>query len=609
MRYILLLSCLTAILLLSSANVYSEGTSKSDTIRSTSGSLDSKEFQLLSQRIDSELRSANIRYQALSDSIDRMLYGLSGLTTILLIWSFFRDYKVRKDYQEDRELQRKDYLEERNFYQKRVLDAAIYQEKQHKEYIDERKFYEKSVLNSERRQAAFQKQQQAEIKTERDFFFQRIMEREKIVMQAAEREAIIGAQQVKLGEDLLGRSDKMLESQIGNMTKLGEVIQLVKNTFTLHLTKEEEEAKLFEKLRDTTAILDEYNKFFNQKYDDVQNLMKDFANISAMGWASLAQEQSIASRSAIQIFNTVPTFIVDKKDEMEVARLLQLLGTSAFSTNDIVHATKFLEESHKMFRKLSSGTENISQAYCSYFLALVEKSWINLGEPPIVNLRNAERHLNVAMQFFRQSERVFLMMVTLAEIKSYIEEERDEAKTLLIDLLGRIKQKKILGANQKTILRRAILLKGNLEFLDENYAEALEEYNEGKEKFTEYPFFSLSLGLVYEQLNKVSEAIEEYQLGIDLLKRSNSLNKMEISVRMIGIVWAIIATNYLKKNADQSQHICNELSYYTSIFNNLVDDVQPIAGREILFFEPRSKMLQTKSDIRRIVKEMNKQIN
>src|SRR5205823_4604062 len=102
-----------------------------------------------------------------------------GLLAVLGIWSFI--------------LQRRDYKHEREFYQQRALNLE-----------ERQKMGQTHALN--------------------------------VSAGAAEREDKFAKQQLKLGGDVLARSGEMLEQQIGNITKLGDVIRLVKETFEQHLT-------------------------------------------------------------------------------------------------------------------------------------------------------------------------------------------------------------------------------------------------------------------------------------------------------------------------------------------------------------------------------------
>lgn len=571
--------------------------------------LSSVEYQLLRQRIDSEMTASKQSYDTLQTSINRLFWGASALTAIILLLSFLKDrtlrrdfQEVRKDYQDDRKLQRQDYTEERQFYHRRVIEAAEHQTKQYQSYKEERQFYEERVLNAEKRQVEYQTQQQKDVQAERTFFFERILEREKLAKEAAERESKLGGQQISLGENLLKRSEGMLSQQIDNMAKLGNVIDLVKNTFALHLKKEEEEAKLFEKLANATDGLDKYNQFFDDRYEEVQSMIEgSMKDMTAMSWARLSPDEAAVFQTASTQFESIPPFIVAKKDEVAVAKILSALGTSAFYSNNVAQASKHLERAHKLFSKHADRGEKLAAAYCNYFLALVEKSWIRTGQPPIGGLQNAVRHLDFSCEAFKQDSRRFLMEVTIAEIMSYIDQELESAAETVSGLLRGLEDHNQLNDNQKSIRARAILIQGNIHFRNRSFTSAISVYLRGQGDYPENPYFPFSVGHTQSEMGgSTDEITSNLSKGLELLNNSGVLERRELTVRMIGIIWAIYASSYLGQAEKKAQHLLQ--------FEQTLEQLSPVAGREPLFFNPLTKKICTSSEIRAMVTELRAKV-
>lgn len=567
-----------------------------------SSNLSSVEYRLLEQRVNSELASSRQSYDALSSSINRLFYSATGLTALLVFWAFLRDHKVRKDYQEDRKLQRQDYSEERKFYHSRVLEATEHQNKQYQDYKEERHFYEERVLNAEKRQVEYQTQQQKDVQAERTFFFERILEREKLAKEAADREAKLGGQQIGLGESLLKRSEGMLSQQIDNMAKLGNVIDLVKNTFALHLKKEEEEAKLFEKLAKTTDVLDHYNEFFHRRFEEVQSMIEgSMRDMTAMSWARLSPDEAAVFQTASTQFESIPSFIVEKKDEVAVAKILSVLGTSAFYSNNVALAVKHLERAHKLFSKHADRDEKLAAAYCNYFLALVEKSWIRTGQPLIGGLQNAVRHLEFSCAVFKQDPRCFLMEVTIAEIMSYIDQKLESAAETVSKLLTSLDGLKQLNPNQNSIRARAVLIQGNVHFRGRGFEAAISAYLEGMGDYPKNPYFPLSIGHTQCEVgSSFDDAKSNLSKGLDLLYSSGVLERRELTVRMIAIIWAIFASSCLKLPEKKAQHLLQ--------FEQTLEQLNPVAGREPLFFNPLTKKVCTSSEIKAAMTELKAKV-
>jgi hypothetical protein len=173
----------------------------------------------------------------------------------------------------------------------------------------------------------------------------------------------------------------------------------------------------------------------------------------------------------------------------------------------------------------------------------------------------------------------YLVPITLAEVKSYIEADRREA---LRALNGHIASLEATGTkmdrNQGRLLVRAYILKGNLEKGETStsaYAKALEHDRE-------HPYAKLSLALM---TNDESERKRLFKEGLDLLERTKALTKPEITTRGTAIAWTIIAAREIGESVRAADHL--------RVLQSLESEALSTGGRVPLFFSPIAKRLVT----------------
>jgi hypothetical protein len=120
--------------------------------------------------------------------------------------------------------------------------------RQHKDYLAERSFFEERAKNAEARQ-----QQSADL-------------------------------QLKFGEHMVGSSGDMLSKQVENIGKLGAVIGLVRDTFQLHLEREQAQSKIFSDIQEANAWIVEFHKESEEKFNSAKEVLSNFFTLSAMDW-------------------------------------------------------------------------------------------------------------------------------------------------------------------------------------------------------------------------------------------------------------------------------------------------------------------------------------
>ncbi len=440
---------------------------------------------------------------------------------------------------------------------------------QHKDYLSERRFYEERAINLEDRQKlSFEHAIQMSNKT-------------------SEHNEKSSNQQFQLGENILSRSSEILTQQIQNIEKLGAVIDLVRNTFDLQLKREESQSELLNKLTETNEIVDQFKKEFQKKYADATKLILSFENVKAMEWPYLPDEaQNIVTRARSK-FEDVPSFVLqeeEKKSPYVFAKVQQLIGISAYYSQDIAYAFDRLLEANRIYQSNPPRPEDtLSRAYTKHFLGIAEKNWQLETSVTGSNLKEAQSYLSEAYKMVEKEKKQFLIPVTLAEVLSYQLEQQETASELIKKILGRftkLRNSENLDANQRSLLVRSYLLKGNLEIKTGQKQEACESFKQAFSEDPNSPFAYLSLALAQPPEEEVT--VEDYwKTGLQLLERTGSVTKREITTRVTAIVWAIIAA-----------HNCGDAAVkkgYLKSLNLTGKNIRSIAHRVPIFFSPLSK--------------------
>jgi tetratricopeptide (TPR) repeat protein len=180
----------------------------------------------------------------------------------------------------------------------------------------------------------------------------------------------------------------------------------------------------------------------------------------------------------------------------------------------------------------------------------------------------------------------FLIPVTLAEVKSYKSGNRAEASKLLNGLISKLQQLSRVNqidSNQKALLVRALLLKGNLHFYAKQHSEAAKCYNTAADVDPKNPFPHLSWAQLGGSHDPTVIA-SRWKEGLTLLEdpKSGALQKREITTKVTACAWAVITTRALN-DAQRASHYAQELE-------TIGKSIRPIANRIPLFFSPISKI-------------------
>jgi hypothetical protein len=463
------------------------------------------------------------------------------------------------------------------------------EQQQRKDYLAERKFYEDRVLNIEDRDKQSAQQQRKDYSAERKFYEDRVLNREDRDMQSAQ-------QQLSLGSTVLTHSSEILSQQIENINKLGGVINLVRGAFDLQLKREKEQSKLAKKFDETNKVVDQFIKDFQTKFDEAAGLIiQNFENYKAMDWPAITDEALNLSAKGRNKFEEIPSFILDeerKKRPHYLAWVFQLMGTSAFYANDIASAFLLLKKADDIFNSsLSREEDGMKRAYTKFFLGIAEKNWQQETGVVRSNLNAALNYLELANELVKEEKKQFLIPITLAEVKSYLTEKRSEAATLIGNILNRFEamDAQSLDPNQRALLMRTYLLKGNIEFKSDP-AKARDSYEKAFSLNEKNPYAHLSYAHTFQ-----SEATEDrdrhWTIGMECLIRSGALHKKEITTKVMALVWATVAA---KKCSDITMS-----QRYQSEFEAVANNLHSVAQRIPLFFSPFSKDILAISELRR----------
>lgn len=482
-----------------------------------------QKLDILNNRIDSELKASNTRFDGAMRSTERDFYILIAVGALgslfsggFVILSWARDLK--------------NYGQERNFQARRVLRV--------------------------------EQQQKA----------------------ASQRET-------QLSDKFLARYDAMLSSQLDSIGKIGNVINLVNQVFDVQLKHQTGTVELQKEIDKLKGVLQNLDRHYETQYSAARQLILTFERKTRMDWPRLTKaEQDLAANARI-IFNFVPESLIKQKDEetpSDLAQVYQFLGASAFYANDVEAAEKMLQKAYLVYSRLQgkgSTATKAPHAACCYFLALIEKNWLSNGRDIEENLAEAKRYLEEAVDLLNDKFGEFLNPLTLAEVLSYSQANRLSARRILDETLETLNGIPKRDPNQESLLQRAYLLRGNLDFLDGLYDPAYKCYEEAYSRNVNNPYALFSMAQIKSLKGLRQESHHYYQEGLDKLKQSKALEKQELSGRVLALVWAIIASHELEDRSQEDLY-WNEMAI-------VGESAGEVNKRKPLLFSPATKTIDT----------------
>jgi tetratricopeptide (TPR) repeat protein len=208
------------------------------------------------------------------------------------------------------------------------------------------------------------------------------------------------------------------------------------------------------------------------------------------------------------------------------------------------------------------------------------------------NIEEAYGHLSEAFEVVKEEKRQFLIPVTLAEVLCYRHGRQQEADDLIDTLLKRfdeLSSAESLDANQRALLVRTYLLKGNLAFTANRISDACLFYKKAFCEDQNSAFAHLSFAHAVPP-GELDVAKEHWQKGLMLIEGSGAARKREITTRVTALVWGTIAAHKCDQAVSKER--------YTRELESISQSVRNITYRVPLFFSPLSKQLEELEELK-----------
>ena len=396
--------------------------------------------------------------------------------------------------------------------------------------------------------------------------------------------------QIQLGHKSIDTFDESFKSQVDSVSKLGSIIALVEKTFENQSKASGEIIGLTNKVSILNDIIDKQKLFNITQFDKLYSDLLPFVNLSRMEWAWISPEEQIHIERALSRFEIIDEIILNEiKEREKVPHACYLLGVGAFYRNDIITALNYLNKAIEKydelggFSNLKNTKHHFPYAFANHFLGILEKNWWYDVVSLDVNKQKAKDYLEKAKTMLESKEGELLTPVTYAEVLTYIEAERGNAEQQLKICLNKLQKVVNKDKNQKSLTSRIFLYLGNIDYLNNNLDNAYKLYQQAKDSNEENLYAWFSKGSIAQEL-KTTDFNNDYEKGLELLNKSSSLSKPEITTHLTLLAWAVIASAGIHdKNEDD---IKNQ-------FKTSINRVRRIGSRIPLFFGPVSKQLVT----------------
>lgn len=453
-------------------------------------------------RVDSELKTANLRYESMVQLTDRafsVLYLMVAIGSLsIAIFVFLSRARDKERYA--------DYQKERSFY----LGMARESSEREARFTEQRLSLGANVL----------------------------AQSDEMLSKQIENIAKLG-QVIGLIKETFALRLKEEEEYKNRLDQLSETVSDLQSKVTV------------------------VRENFEEQYERVKVIIINFRNLSRMDWPRLSSEQEQLAARARALFGVIPEFIIheqEAKDRYDLALVITLLGVSAYYANDIEASEAYLKRGLALYAVDPEPRRDdlYPRAICNHFLGLIAKN--SRKNPTDPHLEEAKRHLMEADRLLirLRPEDEFLTPLTLAEVLTYIPTEREEARTLLEGIIKRLEKLKTSGKlnrNQSTLLARALLLHGNIDIINGRPDEALLWYEKAVNHNKEHPFALLSKAQVMPAND--AHRKEHWKKGLETLERSGSLEKRERAVLVWILAWAALAAGQLR--SPKERHYKTEL--------------------------------------------------
>lgn len=406
--------------------------------------------------------------------------------------------------------------------------------------------------------------------------------------------------QVLIGDELTKRSKELVDHEIESMANLRKVIGLVAESFSLQVKREKG-------LEEFTTLAADLNEHYKTSYARAKEAILSL-KVNRMDWATLSITQYLIAARARAEFQAIPVRYLKREEEaapFEFASVCQRIGTSAFYANDIQYAHILLKRSWDTYSKVEQEKGTCPDGHlkprvsAAFFLGLIAKSWIGDNQSTDSALGEAKEWLKEAADLLQRSKDAgrteFQVPVTRAEVLSYMEAHRTEARELLGEirtsekelavpntLIARLEAMSTLDEYQRRLLGRACLIRGNLETIAGRKGTTYYERAQEHDPKNAYAKLPLALDIVEPEQRK-----QLFKKGLDGL--DDLLQKQEVTAVALALAWATIASHELG--------LPDRDGYLERLQTILESGAINAEDRQPLFFNPITKTLCRLTDL------------
>lgn len=280
-------------------------------------------------------------------------------------------------------------------------------------------------------------------------------------------------------------------------------------------------------------------------------------------------------------------------DQPKYGPIFYYRGLIAFVESDIVTANRMLRLSEKLNPFTETGLptmpheQRIFSAFTQFYLGLIQK---NYG-----TMRLAHDFVEKSFRMYGREEKgELLTLVTLAEILSYMPEELARARSYLQELFERVKLKVKAGTLTKAeaqYIPRAHLIYGNTFFVEKNWQEARQAYEEALKINPRLYYVHHSLGQILQEENSPQQAQAAYDKALHCLVESQNLEtKPERGTQIMLNALAFLCLRGLDPAKAKP---------YRDAVSDHIAKVRELNGFELKFFSFRKKRMVGKEEFLR----------
>jgi len=298
-------------------------------------------------------------------------------------------------------------------------------------------------------------------------------------------------------------------------------------------------------LKNTLAAVTSH---YEAQYTHVREQTELLSKLSRMQWARLSPSQQSLCLAARLEFAMIPEAVVEREESErphDLANVLAILGASALYANEIDLAERYLVRAARIYKQQEVHHEDYGSMRTEFFLGLLAKSWLPKGRSIHERLDEARQHLQDAAQQLLDKSREYLVPITLAEVLSYTDDHRDEARRILTELIVRMQADPMAvefrdrGAVQ--LLYRAYLIMGNILMVDGDVESAQGWYVKAAENRPD-DYIARTYAAIASS-HGTRERQQWFEDAFQVLQSSRVVDRTDLRVRVASLIAAVVSTH------------------------------------------------------------------